>query len=70
MITMTPSTASSPSRVKAPQHPVLGGHRDGISVIAYPSAAAEVAMASRVRTLPVVERVNRMTPMRAELAAS
>ena len=63
MMTMTPSTASSPRRVKAPSTPSRVGTATGISVIAYPSRAARATMASTVRLLPVVARVNRMTPI-------
>jgi hypothetical protein len=63
MITMTPSTASSPSRVNAPNRPSWVGEATGISVIAYPSSAAWSAIASTVRLLPVVASVKRMTPI-------
>lgn len=62
MITMMPSTTCSPSMVTAPLTPVLVGVATGSRVIAYPSSAAEAEMASSVRTLPVVARVNRTTP--------
>lgn len=62
MMTITASTASSPSREKAPRTSSWVGTATGSRVTAYPSAAAAVAIASRVRTLPVVERVKVMTP--------
>lgn len=63
MMTMTASTASSSSRENAPRTSSWVGTATGSSVTAYPSLAAEVAMASRVRTLPVVASVKVMTPM-------
>lgn len=63
MMTMTASTASSPSREKAPRTSSCVGTATGRSVTAYPSSAAEVAIASSVRMLPVVERLNVMTPI-------
>ena len=62
MMAMTASTANSLSLWKAPRTSSCVGKAMGSSVMAYPSSAAEEAIASRVHTLPVVERVNRMTP--------
>ncbi|CAM5688651.1 hypothetical protein SGRIM119S_03488 [Streptomyces griseorubiginosus] len=49
MMTMTASTASSPMRVNAPSTLSWVGTSMGIRVVAYPSAAACVAIASTVR---------------------
>ncbi len=62
MMTITASTASSSSRVKAPRTSSWVGTATGRRVTAYPSAAAELAIASRVRTFPVEESENVMTP--------
>lgn len=63
MIRTTASTASSSSRVKAPLTLSWVGASSGISVTAYPARDAQLAMASKVRTLPVLERLIVMTPM-------
>ena len=62
MMMTTPSTASSPSRVKAPRTSSCDGTVTGMSAVAYPSWAADRATASRVRMLPVVDMLNKITP--------
>lgn len=63
MMTITASTASSSRRENAPRTSSCVGSATGSRVTAYPSRAAAVAMASSVRTLPVVARLKVMTPM-------
>ncbi len=60
---MTASTASSLSRENAPRTSSWVGTATGSRVTAYPSCAAETAIASSVRTLPVLDRPKVITPM-------
>ena len=60
---MTPSTASSLRRSNATETSPWVGCGTGMSVIEYPASVAAPAIASSVRMLPKLERVNMITPM-------